>query len=278
MWMSFRKDQEAIVSQLAGVFYLIGLVLGCGGIATFLLRCSELMKEMTIWFVMSMVILFASVFINKFHTKHFIQWYNWIAVTSELVLISLKACLTEYEDPGSDGISQILVMWSPLVALLILGILFHTTFWAQVLGQFTSTIASHYWIYSLCRNQHLAFSLSKLSNGLLWHLDSCISTMFLVQFRCSGGGYPCGISTGFLHFNVGFVIPCIIKYVLESRKRAKYLSARFPCNTHNVVRRLFWGNVQAALGVSVFFFMGSWALVHKFTPLDHLGQCSAAVW
>lgn len=194
------------------------------------------------------------------------QWYSWVVIAVEVAITFFKSYAALNEEPTSDDLFHILLMGSPLSALVVGGIAFHTTLWGQFVGQLISTIASHFWIYPLCNNSHLVSRLTSVSDGLLWHLESCISTVYLVRFKGGNRRYPCAVSLGFFHFTVGFLIPCIIKYVLESHHRAQYLATGLRPGNHKLIWCMFWSNVRVAIFVGIFFFMGSWALVYWLVP------------
>lgn len=216
-----------------------------------------------------------AIYINAFHRNIFTERYDWVVTLSQLGLASLKSYATLYEAPRSDSLLHILIMWSPLSALVIIGIGYHTSFWGQFLGQFISTVASQFWTFSLCQNQCLVSKMKKVSDGLLWQLESCMSTLYLLKAGSGRRGFSCGVSMGFFHFMVGFVVPCTIKYILESHRRARFLTMRLSSSKNDAFRGLFLGNVKVALGVTVFCILFSWALVHWLLSFDELGQCPA---
>lgn len=269
-----RDHQKGIISMSS--LNLIALVIGFGVFATTALKFDMKKEELIRGFIAHVVPPGCVVWVNRFKKNVFVHHYDWVLMASELAIASLKSYATLYEEPRSDNILHILFMWSPLSALLMVGVASHTTFWGQLVGQFISTVTSHFWIYPLCSNPHLVSKLTEMSNGFFWHLESSISTVYLVKFQDSHRRYPCAVSLFFFHVAVGFLIPCAVKYLLESHQRANYLYRRLHRRNRNVLKHLLWENVQVALRVTVFFPMGSWALLHWLLSLDLLeGQCPA---
>lgn len=213
--------------------------------------------------------------LHRFNPRMFSTWYAWTALASEVLVIVHKSYGTPCKETGSLGILSILAIYSPLSPLMILGVPFHTAFWQQTVIQFVRLVVSQLWIYSLCHQQHSVIMLGELGNGFLWHLESSISTIFLVRLRRGRPVYPCRVSVGFFHLTAGFVLPCALQYVLESYQRAKYLANRISSGSKDVAWSLFLGNLELALKVSMFCVMGSWALVSWYLSLDQSGQCAA---
>lgn len=251
---------------------LVGCAAFVAGVSKYDMSNGDLARLVYIYIVTPTFI----VYLSKCHEEIFTQWYDWVILISEIVSVSLKSYGAVHGMPKSDAGIYILVIQSPLIALVIAGTAFHTKFWSQLLGQLIGTTTSHFWIYSLCNNPAMNSRLHKISNGFLWHLDSCISTTYLIRIRGSNIVYPCVVSMGFFHFAVGFVIPCAVKYMLESHERARYLTLRSPFSEHNVIQSLLLGNIKSAFGVAAICLIGPWFLVSHFLSYYQPGQCTAA--
>lgn len=201
------------------------------------------------------------VYLSHYHNKFFTEWYNAIVVFGEgIAALSASFCML-YIAPKMDDVLFIVLVCSPVVVLFVTAIGYPSSFRAQFLGQFCCMIFSHFWIYSFCNKSHVNQKIASGVDRLCSQFHMCTTRLFAPRLHNLNTSHPCIIELGLVHFAVGFVIPCTIKYILESHMKAKYLTSKFEDKANPFIWAHYWAGVRFSVCTAMFCITGLWTVM-----------------
>lgn len=184
-------------------------------------------------------------YLVSYHKKFLVRWYDPLTISVQVVIafaIGQRPAVI-----GRNGYHSpvfVLARHFPLVPMLFYPIFFPTTFWAQLGGQTLGVVTSLVWARTVCDNTILSTRLHKGMNTVMWYLQAWLSTIFVINPGGSNDGYSCVIASGFAHYALLFVIPCALKYVLESQTRATYLTSKLSFSARTSITAVLWENIR----------------------------------
>lgn len=204
------------------------------------------------------------VYLVSYRKEFFVDWYDLIFVSVQSGIAYVLVVLPPVME--GDRIHSpvfVLTRFTPLVAMSLSCIFYPTTFWAQLWGQAFGSVISYTWIHKACSNTLISAELSAGISRILWHLHAWFGTVFVISPARSYGTYSCVDLLGLAHYTLGFVIPCALKYILESRTRAIYLAPILPPSASQSINFVLWRNITFCGCVSVATLMSIVLVVHK---------------
>lgn len=243
-----RLYWKRTVSQSSPYLHKSGFVIGTMAFLSYSIFRATSWSEFIISLITELLGPGLVAFLVHYRKECLIRWYDQISIFAQ-VLISLGLVVRPAD--GNHTPINILLRHSPVTAMFLVSVFFPTKFWSQFWGQLAGSIVTFPWTYNICSNKDLSAGLSEGINTALWNLQVLFSIMFVSDHKTSYR-YPCVVSLGFVHYALVFVIPCSLKYIIESQTRANYLAARLPQIQYHSIMIALWENTRFCWCITVF--------------------------
>lgn len=264
-WMWCRNRQQKGISQIAGQIHMTNFLIGVFTFASIGLAQKMSLYKQLVASIHIVLLPMIPVYLSCHHNKFFTQWYNVIIVLWEGVAALVASFCMFYIAPNVDNTLFIILICSPVVVLFVTAIWYPSSFRVQFPGQFFCMVFSHFWIYPFCDKSHANQEMAQGLNRICTQFHRHITSAFAPRVDDLETIHPCLIDLGFLHFVFGFVLPCTIKYILESHMKAKYLASKFEDKANPVVWAHYWAGVRFSISAAMFCITGVWTVMAIFT-------------
>ncbi|GMH38411.1 hypothetical protein BSKO_06295 [Bryopsis sp. KO-2023] len=263
----FRAARCHSISTLSGQTHGLGLLIG---IVAFFANLRHDYHPITRFctFHDSIIVPFIIVYLSWQHNKFFTRWYSWIVILSEVAIAMSATYARSFLDPIESkslmGVLNHFSTVSPLASMVVIGVAFRTSVRMQFLGQLVTVLLCKGWVSSSCKGGVREVEVVRVLDMLGWSFETFfggLGTMFATTGRLAREDsevFPCWMVAGYFHFAVGLVLPCTVKYILESHSRAKFLVCKFHKDSHDFVWRHFWDAFWFSFFVALTALVSGW--------------------